>query len=534
MMKSEPVLESEKPRVLADNSALEANWVDGDEGKEDNWRSKGSRNGRRRQDEGEEESRSFSDGFGHLLILLLLLGELTLWILVGVSWRSSHLGSRVPYILLPCFLSSLILPALCVLHSLFKGKLSYKMALLLIVPPSPIILHLLLAYRCLAGSERSRLSRYGRSAGQVQALIMSAPLTILSLLTLITAAVEETSVDVGNLHRHMYENNLQLAAATLSLVNLVMASYRYNERVSGNPVGLLVGLPFILTSLSFRLVGLAVLFSFYDTAWICLSLGLLLSISCLSVQLASNFTLCGQLCRKLFGDFGGNREKPESHVSSSLLLSLGGVLLPCGYNRDRQLGHSSGRGWRLIFLNWFGNLLVLSLVLSHAMSQYIPNTYTGLSSVNMQMVLPKTDITVRTGGTHLELQLPETFMSMLAGSPVKATISTSNHQDMILSIMLPVLLALLTLPFTILRIILLGWNCRLSPMEEEGLETDSGEELALSDTKEARRPSHSRNCCTVTWSLASMMAFTASLGIILMVYVFCLYNSVNAPHEMGE
>jgi hypothetical protein len=33
----------------------------------------------------------------------------------------------------------------------------------------------------------------------------------------------------------------------------------------------------------------------------------------------------------------------------------------------------------------------------------------------MQMTLPKTDITVRTGGTHLELQLPETFMSMLAG-----------------------------------------------------------------------------------------------------------------------
>jgi hypothetical protein len=43
------------------------------------------------------------------------------------------------------------------------------------------------------------------------------------------------------------------------------------------------------------------------------------------------------------------------------------------------------------------------------------SSVSGLSSVNMQMTLPKTDITVRTGGTHLELQLPETFMSMLAG-----------------------------------------------------------------------------------------------------------------------
>jgi hypothetical protein len=38
----------------------------------------------------------------------------------------------------------------------------------------------------------------------------------------------------------------------------------------------------------------------------------------------------------------------------------------------------------------------------------------------MQMTLPKTDITVKTAGTHLELQLPETFMSMLAGTTVES------------------------------------------------------------------------------------------------------------------
>jgi hypothetical protein len=37
--------------------------------------------------------------------------------------------------------------------------------------------------------------------------------------------------------------------------------------------------------------------------------------------------------RNVFGDFGGERGKPESRMSSSLLLSLGGVLVPCGYNR---------------------------------------------------------------------------------------------------------------------------------------------------------------------------------------------------------
>lgn len=529
MDKAQEAMLRERPKVLADNASLEGTWL-GEEGKGDIWWDKDAKR-RRRQEEEEEGMRSCSAGLGHIFIIVLLLGEIILWIMVGLSWRSSHLLPRTPYILLPCLLPSILLPPLSVLHSLFKGKLSYKLAMLLFVPPAPCILHLILAYRCLAGTPRERLDRYSRSAGQVQVLLMSAPLTLLSLSTLITAAIEETSVDVGSLHRHMYENNLQLAASTLSLFNLLMASYRYNERISGQPVGPLVGFPFLATSLSFRLVGLAVLLSFYEAAWISLCLGLLLCISCLSVQLASNFTVCGKMCRNLFGDFGGERSKPESRMSSSLLLSLGGILVPCGYNRDRELGHSSGQGWRLIFVNWLGSLAVISVIISHAMSQYIPNTYTGLSSVNMQMTLPKTDITVRTGGTHLELQLPETFMSMLAGSPVKATISTSNHQDMILSILLPVLLALLTLPFTILRIILLGWNCKLTRQEEEGQDTDSGERLAAKENSGASR---SRNCCAMAWSLAAMAAFTASLGLVMMVYMFCLVQSLTRPHEMEE
>ena len=33
--------------------------------------------------------------------------------------------------------------------------------------------------------------------------------------------------------RHMYENKLQLAATLISFVNLLMAAYRYNERLTG-------------------------------------------------------------------------------------------------------------------------------------------------------------------------------------------------------------------------------------------------------------------------------------------------------------
>ena len=38
----------------------------------------------------------------------------------------------------------------------------------------------------------------------------------------------------------------------------------------------------------------------------------------------------------------------------------------------------------------------------------------------------------------------------------------------------------------------------------------------------------------MAWSLAAMMAFTATLAIFLMVYVFCLVQSLTRPHEMEE
>ena len=39
---------------------------------------------------------------------------------------------------------------------------------------------------------------------------------------------------------------------------------------------------------------------------------------------------------------------------------------------------------------------------------------------------------------------------------------------MVVALALPLLLALLTLPFTVLRIILLGWNCSLSRQKVTG------------------------------------------------------------------
>ena len=97
----------------------------------------------------------------------------------------------------------------------------------------------------------------------------------------------------------------------------------------------------------------------------------------------------------------------------------------------------------------------------------IPNVYTGLAPVDMSMLMPKTGLAVNLpnalgGGFNMRVVLPKTKMTMDAEHPASYELTTSAHQDLIIALIVPMLLALLTLPFTLLRVILLGWNCSLA------------------------------------------------------------------------
>ena len=252
-------------------------------------------------------------------------------------------------------LPSLCLPVLAVIHSLIRGRLSYSSACLLIFPPAPIVLHILIFYRKLQGEDHHRLSKAARTAGLVQCLVTSMPLVIVSLVTLLVATIGPEKVDMSDMHVHLHHHSLQGLAATVSLVNLVVTTLRFNERDSGRAVTLLVGFPFLFTNISFRLLGFSMLFCYFDTVWIFLCLGLLFCISALSVQLAARESLCVRLCRSMVGDNTvDNRSKANTTVmdgvAGMLLLSLANMFVPAGYAVN-------SRGWRMLLTCWLGKML---------------------------------------------------------------------------------------------------------------------------------------------------------------------------------
>ena len=275
---------------------------------------------------------------------------------VLLVWRASSSPATAICILLPLLLPSLVLPVLAVLHSLVRGRLSYSSACYLVLPPAPVLLHILVFYRKLQGEDHARLSKAARTAGLVQSLVTSLPLVIVSLVTLLRASIGEEVVDMTDLHRHLNSHSLQVLAATVSLLNLVVTTLRFNERDSGRAVTLLVGFPFLFTNIGFRLLGFSLLFCYFDTVWIFLCVGLLFCISALSVQVSARESLCVKLCRSVVGDTAAadTRAVPGRRggtlmdgVAGMLLLSLANVFIPCGYAVN-------SRGWRMLVVCWLG------------------------------------------------------------------------------------------------------------------------------------------------------------------------------------
>jgi len=475
--------------------------------------------------------RDYWSATGHLILALIIIAEVVLWIQVMHKWRYSPVNSNLFIILLPVFMPSIANPLLAIVHSLTRGKLSFKLGLLLMIPPSPALLHLILVYRALARVDKQRKARIVRIAGIVQACVMSFPLLLVSMNTLIMSMLQNNSVDAGLFHRHVYENKLQFAASTISFLNLIITAYRYNERLTSRPVAILVGFPFIFSNILFRIICFSLLFSLFEPMWIVLCLGILFGMSAISVQLSSNYTICGRLFRAVFGDNSVDDEKRCS-IFNSLLLSIGGVILPVGYASDTKLGHVTGRGWRLILVNAIGAVAILCTVVSTAIVQYVPNSFSVKALVSTFLAMNEMEITLKTGGKEISVAMPKHQIQVIADGPAQATFSVSHHDDIIMSYLIPAILCLLVLPFTILRIILIGWDCR---MERQLLSVEEEiDSYQINSRQNKRYATAGRSCCAVLWSISSLMAFTSLITLTMTVYVFSSVLTHIEPLDMGR
>jgi len=451
------------------------------------------------KEEEEEESDTNTENHKHLYGLLsrggksvlylvysaLLIAEFCLWIQAKPDFMTVGL----------CVLPVILLPSLYTLFSLTRKRLYMGTATLLLLPPSPLGIITVLVYRSFRGDNTYRWSIKSRMAGLLQSCLMSFPLIVLSFSDFVETVFRAPTIDTENITSCLVERRLELYAVVVSLINLIIAATRFNERLTGAPVKYLVGIPFLISNILFRIVGFGLLFSLFDVEWKLMCVGILVCIGVLSVLLATPCTRCSM----------------RSMRAASL--SLPGVLMPLGYTGDKTLGHSS-TGWKLIFINVVGSLTIFSIVIHTVITEFLPQSLTVYPRLDMVRPLAAMELIFKIQGRELSLEMPEFEVQLQSDEPAKLMVTLSKHELRLLSVIVPGLLVLTILPFTVLRILLIGWKCGLQKNE-------SHHEYNL-NLNTNRAMDVGRACCTVVCSLFGlfsslifiMIMTTASLSVI--------------------
>ena len=92
----------------------------------------------------------------------------------------------------------------------------------------------------------------------------------------------------------------------------------------------------------------------------------------------------------------------------------------------------------------------------------VPNMLTGLVPLDLLVVKPPVVVSQNLGGASYQVETPETHVGIVAKQPVAFEMTMDQYSDMVVALVLPLVLAMLTLPFTLLRLLLLGWDCNLT------------------------------------------------------------------------
>ena len=120
------------------------------------------------------------------------------------------------------------------------------------------------------------------------------------------------------------------------------------------------------------------------------------------------------------------------------------------------------RSGAVVSLNFALVTTCLIVGLTTTIRYYVPNNYHGLilSSMNLKLEIPETDVILKTGaGVDIKVKMPSTQLDLANAADMEAAILTDDNLDLIMSIVLPSLMVLLTLPITVTRLAVLGMDC---------------------------------------------------------------------------
>jgi len=427
------------------------------------------------------------------------------------------------------------LPSLRRNHELKSGSASGILCILLFSIPSPVFLHLYYLYLVARNSIVSRKCRLISKICLVmqlgRAISGSLPLFIFGINILTRRMLLKQHInqlEINELSHFMNENLMYLLSMLLSLFMLVISVHRYNERLTGSILSVLVTVPYTASTVAIRSIALALILSIYPISWSCV--------------LVTSLVL-GLLLVNLVGQISDKTEDEESEVScwkwlghvvyklpGKIVKACVSIISPVEYNNDRLLSDTASHGSVLILLNYLLVMVGLCVGVATAVLYWVPNNYTGLIMSGMRgwtIHVPEMPVIMKTD-LGMEFRVKTQPKEMDLASAMNIDIITDESLDMIVSIALPGLMVLLTLPITLTRLALLGMECYLIKRDkyrhETITETTDDEDQTLEDSISAARQgvagrlSVSLCCGLLATVITSIILLLATVALALRLF----------------
>ena len=101
--------------------------------------------------------------------------------------------------------------------------------------------------------------------------------------------------------------------------------------------------------------------------------------------------------------------------------------------------------------------------------------------------------------------------------------------DRLLAVVIPTVLAVVIAPFAVLRVLLLGWDCRLIRQEDDRDDDTTSSSQTFTRTRYQQSAGRLRSCGVVFCSLSALLMFVTVIILMVAVYVYIIIKTSVEP-----
>jgi len=213
-------------------------------------------------------------------------------------------------------------------------------------------------------------------------------------------------------------------------------------------------------------------------------------------------TKSGRYVVTTYSDSTTETQSCWNDMEKYLVLGFASIIVPSGYCNDSKSHHPRIKGGLFIILNYLVNMAIMGVTLGYTILHRVPNEFRGITITNpsIKVKVPSSDLKVDTGFVDITMNMPNQDLNLGSLPSIDASFNTEST-DRWHAIIFPIVLAVVCLPFTIMRAAMMELDCFVTRKKQLGEDFD--EFLIIESSRHKPNVNNRRQ---EMWSLRDILA----------------------------